>query len=185
MNYPPFFDPSKMDPKMMMELSQLVQQLSPGQMNHLQTLMHNMMAGLDVRKEMEEFEKTLPPGFREKIAGLMGNQAFPGFESQAPASGATVIDVEPIAIQKSKTDADMNLREARLTLLKAVADGRMPPEGASRTKNKLLFTSSDFNKRTTLTCIRFLNLNLSVQSIVLKFNLLSIYFGLKTILTNR
>ena len=62
------FDPSKMDPKHLMEMSRLIQQLPPDQLNRMQTLMHNMMAGYDVRAEMEIFEKSLPPGFREKFS---------------------------------------------------------------------------------------------------------------------
>ena len=64
MNQPfgmPPFDPSKMDPKVLMQLSELMRQLPPAQIQKMQTLMHNMMAGFDVKKDMEEFEKTLPP----------------------------------------------------------------------------------------------------------------------------
>ncbi len=116
----PPIDPSKMDPRLLMELSNLVRELPPEKLNKMQTLMHNMMAGLDVRKEMEEFEKTLPPGFREKMMALMGQH----MQSQAAS--------EPAATPASAelTSEEMNLREARLTLLRAVASGRMSPEEA-------------------------------------------------------
>jgi hypothetical protein len=107
----PPFDPSKMDPKMMMELSQLMGQLPPSQIQKMQTLMHNMMAGFDVKNDMEEFEKSLPPGFKEKMMAIMGSGV---------ASGAL---------------PEMNLHGARLTILQAVADGRMAPDQAE----KLLF----------------------------------------------
>ena len=62
-----------MDPKLMMELSKLIQQLPSEQLSKMQTLMHNAQAGFDVRKEMEEFERGLPPGFREKVVALFGS----------------------------------------------------------------------------------------------------------------
>src|ERR1700756_2436014 len=87
----PNFDPSKMDPKVMMELSQLIQQLPPEKLGKMQTLMHNMMAGFDVRKEMEEFERGLAPDFREKLMALIGGQVGSVFASSSasstPASG--------------------------------------------------------------------------------------------------
>lgn len=111
------FDPSKMDPKAMMELSQLVQQLPPERLNKMQTLMHNMMAGYDVRKEMEEFEKTLPPDFRSKVMSLMAGQM-----GTTSSSTPETIDVSP----------EPSARDARLTVLRAVAEGKMSPEEAEK-----------------------------------------------------
>src|SRR4051794_41002489 len=91
----PPFDPSKMDPKVLMQLTQLIQQLPPAQLNQMQSLMHNAMAGLDVRREMEEFEKNLPPGFREKLMSLMASQAGAGFTASTGAEAA------PIEVQTS------------------------------------------------------------------------------------
>ena len=122
----PNFDPSKMDPKLLMELSQLVRELPPEKLSTMQSLMHNMMAGFDVTQEMAEFEKTLPPGFREKLMRLMLSQAAAGAApievvSSNPSEGASL----------GSTDG-MDLREARLTILRAVAEGRMQPEEAER-----------------------------------------------------
>ncbi len=105
----------------MLELSRVIQQLPPAQLSRVQTLMHNMMAGFDVRKEMEEFEKSLPPGFRDKLMGLMGNQGISpvGFPQ---TSSETVIEVTPVN----------DVRDARLTLLRAVASGSLSPEDAER-----------------------------------------------------
>lgn len=133
---PPFFDPSKMDPKLLAELSELVRQLPPAQLSRMQTLMHNMMAGFDVTREMEEFERSLPPGFREKVASLMARQGVSpmGF-SQGPTpttgTGATYAPShsEPIEVAPAST-SEMGVKEARLTLLRAVAGGQMTPEEA-------------------------------------------------------
>jgi hypothetical protein len=135
----PNFDPSKMDPKLLMELSRLIQELPPEKLNRMQSLMHNMMAGHDVTREMEEFEKTLPPGFREKLFGVMMTPAGTAFMSNASSgfsSGpeAPPIDVSPNA-SPGLTTEEMNVRQARMTVLNAVADGRMTPEEAE----KLLF----------------------------------------------
>jgi len=119
------FDPSKMDPKILMELSQLVRQLPPDQLQRMQSLMHNMMAGFDVRKDMEEFEKTLPPGFREKLMAVMGQQG-------AMAAATQVAPSEELPSE------EMNVREARLTVLRAVAAGQVSPDEAER----LLFHSA-------------------------------------------
>lgn len=124
----PSFDPSKMDPKMMMQLAELIRQLPPDKISKMQALTHNMMAGFDVRKEMEEFENTLPPGFKEKLVALMG--------SSASVQSAPDIDITPVAVQETIQSAPpQNIREARVTLLRAVADGRLQPEEAE----KLLF----------------------------------------------
>jgi hypothetical protein len=127
----PQFDPSKMDPKVLMQLTQLIQQLPPDQLSRMQSLMHNAMAGLDVRREMEEFEKNLPPGFREKLMSLMAGQVGTGFTAPQASGSPTVIEAE----SSRSTSQEMDVHEARLTILRAVANGIMPPEEAE----KLLF----------------------------------------------
>jgi hypothetical protein len=128
-------DPSKMDPKALMELSNLVRELPPAHLSRMQTLMHNMMAGFDVRKEMEEFERGLPPGFREKLMSVMlrNNPMSGGAAAAAAAAGpdveeAQVLEAGPTPAQY--TSAEMSVREARLTVLRAVAHGSMEPEDA-------------------------------------------------------
>jgi hypothetical protein len=138
----PQFDPSKMDPQVLMQLSQLIQSLPQDRLSKMQTLMHNMMAGFDVRAEMEEFERNLPPGFREKLATLVAANpsAFTTAAGAAPAAtGATALngssaghDAEPAAAASDS----MDLREARLTILRGVASGKLGPEEAE----KLLFS---------------------------------------------
>ncbi len=135
----PGFDPSKMDPKVLMELSQLIQKLPAEQLSRMQTLMHNTMAGYDMKKEMEDFERDLPPDFREKIVKILGSSITP------PAQ--EIIDVSPVQpiqpIQKEtsspsvESTGEMNLHQARLTILRAVASGSIQPEEAE----KLLFNA--------------------------------------------
>lgn len=128
----PNFDPSKMDPKLMMEISQLVQQLPPQKLNQLQTIMHNMMAGYDVRKELEEFEQGLPPGFREKLMTMMAGQY--GGEAGG-RMGMSMLNRESAGTSTASApapDGNMDLRRARLTILQAVADGEMTPDEAER-----------------------------------------------------
>jgi hypothetical protein len=138
----PQFDPSKMDPKVLMQLSQLIQQLPPDQLNKMQGLMHNAMAGFDVRSQMEEFERGLPPGFREKLMALIGSNpgAFmPGMSAMGGMPG--VVPVEPTVTHEASVEpegsdsANMDMREARLTVLRGVAAGQVSPEQAE----KLLF----------------------------------------------
>jgi hypothetical protein len=125
------FDPSQMDPKALMEISKLVQQLPQDQIYRMQTLMHNMMAGHDVRREMEEFERSLPPGFREKLSSLTGSTSFA--QPQQNFSPA------PSAPEKTvQSEAPMNVNDARLTILRAVMERSVTPEEAL----KLLFPGS-------------------------------------------
>lgn len=109
-----------------MELSQLIRELPPDQINRLQSIMHNMGAGFDVKHELEEFDKTLPPGFRERMTALMLKA-----QTQTSATTSTESAQEP-AKGSPAQDLPGSMREARLTVLRAVADGRMPPEEAER-----------------------------------------------------
>jgi len=133
------FDPSKMDPKALMELSNLVRELPPAHLNKMQTLMHNMMAGFDVRKEMEEFEKNLPAGFREKLMGIMlrggagtsfTGAAGTGLAQSEPAEAEVISPMAQSTVAAEIPNAEMSVRDARLTVLRAVADGSMEPEDA-------------------------------------------------------
>lgn len=82
-----------MDPQMMAQAAQMLQRLPRGQLQRLQSIMQRAMAGKDVTKEAEEFQKTLPPDFQQMMtqfamvagqSGMMG----PGAGEGAPALGA-------------------------------------------------------------------------------------------------
>ena len=105
-------DPSKLKPETLMKLTRLVQELPPPMIMKMQSLMHNAMAGLDVRKEMEDFERNLPAGFREKMAALM-------YEAHG-----SVVEVEQPSVPVESES------EARITILRAVAGGTITPEEA-------------------------------------------------------
>jgi hypothetical protein len=109
----PGFDPSKLDPATLLKLQVLMQKLGPERLARIQTIMHNLNAGHAVQSELEAFERDLPPGFRDELLEIM-KTAGPA----APA-GATKADVLPGSV-----------REARLTILRAVAEGSMSPEEA-------------------------------------------------------
>lgn len=135
----PQFDPSKMDPKVLMALSQLIQQLPAEQLNRMQSLMHNAMAGMDVRNEMAEFERNLPPGFREKLTSLIASNpaafaqagGMPGMPGMGMPSAQAPIESEEPAV----TASGMGMHDARMTVLRGVAAGQVSPEEAE----KLLF----------------------------------------------
>jgi hypothetical protein len=133
----PQFDPSKMDPQVLMQLSQLIQQLPPDQLNKMQSLMHNAMAGHDVKTQMDEFERGLPPGFREKLMTLIAvNPAAFMPNGGGPIPSAAIGASAPIEAQVVSS-AEMGVREARLTVLRGVANGQVSPEEAE----KLLFNA--------------------------------------------
>lgn len=134
----PNFDPSKMDPKVMMELSQLIQSLPSNQLMRMQTLMHKAMAGLDVRREMEEFERALPPGFRDRITSLVASNPNAFAPAMGSPASSTQVAAEPASSSEHSPLPNMDLREARLTILRGVAAGQLAPEEAER----LLFTAT-------------------------------------------
>ncbi len=79
---PSQFDPGKMDPKLLLEISQLVRELPPDKLTRMQSLMHNMMAGFDVRSvalkkrgdlfnRNAAFEKTIKRGMRFRNRQIM------------------------------------------------------------------------------------------------------------------
>lgn len=113
-------DPSKLKPETLVKLTRLVQELPPPLIMKMQSLMHNAMAGLDVRREMEEFERNLPAGFREKMAALM-------YEAHGVGPAVTAAESEVISTGSTPVS---NETEARLTILRAVAAGSLSPEEA-------------------------------------------------------
>jgi hypothetical protein len=114
-------DPSKLKPETLMQLTKLVQELPPSMLTRMQTLMHNAMAGFDVRKDMEEFERNLPAGFREKMAALV-------YEAHGVSGAAGSTESPPVLPVVAPMVSDEN--EARLTILRAVAGGSLSPEEA-------------------------------------------------------
>jgi len=109
------FDPSKLSPEAIAEVTQLMRQLKPEQMMRLQSLMHNSMAGFDVTREMQAFEAELPAGFREGMARVLYlSQGIP-----VPPKSAPTAQQEP-----------QNETEARLVILRSVAGGMISPEEA-------------------------------------------------------
>lgn len=113
-------DPSKLSPQTIAEITELMRTLSHDQIMKMQTLMHNAMAGFNVTEEMAAFEKTLPAGFREKMARIQ--YLANGIEVPPQANAA------PIA--SAPVEQPKNENEARLVILKSVAGGLMSPEEA-------------------------------------------------------
>lgn len=124
---PRMMDPSKLSPEMLMKMSRLVQELPPGILTRMQTLMHNAMAGFDVKKDMEALEQELPAGFREKMAGLMVEM------HGAVPSSASAVTADSPGQRPEVIEAERELsspRDARMTVLRAVASGDLSPEQA-------------------------------------------------------
>ena len=113
-------DPSKLDPKTIAALTDLMRELPFDRIQKMQTLMHNSMAGLDVSKEIQEFEQNLPPGFRERLLMIMGG-------AQMPSSSAA-----SVSASTKEVPLPGSVREARLTVLRAVAEGALSPDDAEK-----------------------------------------------------
>jgi hypothetical protein len=120
------FDPSKLSPQAIQEITDLMRTLTPAQMMKLQGIMHNQMAGFNVTQELMEFEQSMPPDFRAKMARIMymaNGIEVPAAPSTTSASITPTASVEPLSEPK-------NENEARLVILQSVAAGMMTPEDA-------------------------------------------------------
>ena len=115
----PGFDPSKLDPKVVQELTDLMRTLPPEKLMRMQTMMHNSMAGFDISVDVQSFERDLPPDFRAKLAKILLTAGpLPTASTSDPAT-----DSAPPPVPSS-------IDEARLTILRAVRDGSLSPEDA-------------------------------------------------------
>jgi hypothetical protein len=113
------FDPSKLSPEAIAEITALMRQMKPEQMMRLQTLMHNSLAGFNVTQEMQAFEAELPAGFREGMARVL-------YLSQGIAVPPQPAVNEPTP----SAQPPHNEEEARLVILRSVAGGILSPEEA-------------------------------------------------------
>ena len=117
---PPGFDPSKLDPKLIGEISELMRTLPPPMLMQMQSLMQKSMTGADVTSDMAEFERGLPAGFREKMAKIMyqAHGVIDSLGNEISQQAATAVD---------------SVESARLTILRAVQSGKLAPEAALKT----------------------------------------------------
>jgi hypothetical protein len=70
-----------MTPEMMTQVASMLQRLPKGQLQKLQSIMQRAMAGKDVTREAEEFQRILPPEFQQMLMGMGGG--MPGASSGA------------------------------------------------------------------------------------------------------
>jgi hypothetical protein len=118
-------DPSKLSPQTIAEMTELMRTLSPEQIMKMQSLMHNAMGGFNVNNDMMEFEKSLPPSFREKMARIM--YMANGIEVP-PMPGANAQAAAPAV--ETNLEAPTDETSARLVILRSLAQGLMTPEEA-------------------------------------------------------
>jgi hypothetical protein len=129
---PPKIDPGQMpamppgmenmDPQMMTQAAQMLQRLPRGQLQRLQSIMQRAMAGKDVSREAEEFQKTLPPDFQQMMTQFaMAAGAMGGAEGGAAALPASA----PAA-----ASAPMTEEEARAIVERAAKQGKLSEDQA-------------------------------------------------------
>ena len=111
----PGFDPSKVDPAAMSQMTSLMQRLPRAQLQKIQALMQKAMSGKDVTQEAQELERMMPPELLSQMAafapGLMGGMPA---EFQAGVAAAEQDDA-----------AEMSAAEARKVIEAAVKDGSL------------------------------------------------------------
>lgn len=122
----PMFDPSQMDPQMMNQMAQMLQRLPRGQMQRLQSLVQKAMAGKDVTREAAEFERSLPPDFKNMLEGFKGMPGFPGMGVEGVAGG------EALAPEVEEPADEMSVDDARSIVAKALAEGKISKEQADQ-----------------------------------------------------
>lgn len=111
------FDPSQMDPQMMAQVSQALQRLPRGQLQRLQSIMQRAMAGKDVTREAEEFQRTLPPEFQNLMMGFQGQMA----SQMGGMPGAEIPE---------QAEAAMSEEEARKIVEAAMKEGKISEDQA-------------------------------------------------------
>ena len=104
------FDPSKMDLDWLATFSSAIQRLPKGQMARLQSLMQKAMAGKDVARELDEFQRTLPPSFQEMLKNSPQLDAQLDQASNAEVPGELTEDqkVKLQEIQKNNDKAGLS-----------------------------------------------------------------------------
>lgn len=117
-----------MDPAMMSQAAQMLQRLPKGQLAKLQSIMQRAMAGKDVTREAEEFQKTLPPDFQQMMTSFA---AMAGM-ANANAGGAA--------------EGGMSEEEARAIVAKAAEEGKLSEEQAKDLLTESPKTSSGLGK---------------------------------------
>jgi|GEM_PF-410895 len=128
------FDPSQMDPAMLMQMSQMLQRLPKSQMQKLQNVMTRAMAGKDVTREAQDLERSLPPEFLEMMKGFAGPAmaAMGGGEAMPDMSALTgALPVESEAGATEGAPVNMSAEEARAIVEKAVREGTVTAEQAA------------------------------------------------------
>lgn len=105
------------DPQALMQMSQLLQRLPRGQMQRLQAIMQKAMAGKDVSREAAEFERTLPPNFKDSLQQMM--PAFAG-----------AMGKQETASEEPVQGADMDVEEAKRLVAEAAASGQISKDQA-------------------------------------------------------
>jgi hypothetical protein len=130
------FDPSKMDPQMMLQFTQALQRLPKGQLQRLQGIMQKAMSGKDVTRESEDFERTLPPDIQKLMISFATQmQGMGGMPGQMPGGAAPDLASLPAP---SVPAGDMSADQARQIVAAAAAEGKISKEEAE----KLLAASS-------------------------------------------
>ena len=104
----PQFDPSKMDLNWLATFSAAIQRLPKGQMQQLQALMQKAMAGKNVTRELEEFQRKLPPSFQELLRNSPQldqqlDQAQAGGGESAPLTDEQKVQLQEIQKNNEKT----------------------------------------------------------------------------------
>jgi hypothetical protein len=115
-----------MDPQMMMQAAQMLQRLPRGQLQRLQSIMQRAMAGKDVTREAEEFQKTLPPDFQQMMTQFA--MAAGGMGAGMPAEG-TLPALEAGGSTQASSPS-MTEEEARAIIERAAKQGKLSEEQA-------------------------------------------------------
>jgi len=118
---PADMNPDQLDPAQIAQMQNLFKKMPHQQMQRFQSLMQRAMAGKDVAKEFEDFEKTLSPEMKEAFSQMSAQ--FGGGAEDAAASTAD-------------SNEDMSVEDAKKIIEQAVKEGRLTPEQAQELLDK-------------------------------------------------
>jgi hypothetical protein len=112
------FDPSAVNPEVMMQFTQALQRLPKGQLQRLQAIMAKAMSGKDVTAEAKEFENSLPVDFQNLIHSFKDFMPQPGALPQTQTSTSEMTEEQARALVAKAAQEGVISQEKAENLLK-------------------------------------------------------------------
>src|SRR6185437_11360502 len=135
----PGFDPSKLDPAAVAQITQVLKRLPKSKLQRLQAIMKKGMAGKDVTAEAAEFEKTLPLEFQNMLRSMLPQMLAAQGSGSANQSPGNMSEEEARRIVAEAAQTGKISQEKAESLLSQPAPAPASEEEAGKKKRGLRF----------------------------------------------